>query len=625
MRAHLTTTSQQHRPSPRALCALLQGTEDADDIGDDDVDLAPAAKKFKNFKGEVPVSSVVRLGQPCDPNTGIMPAYIIDLHDAGIKNVIDFTFLEGYFEPSVVFLHENKRTWVGRVAVMKNTCQLTALSLNLVQKRHPMIWSASGMPFNCRYIVPVPAPAGGALVISSTMLIYRNHGHRCALKLNDYAIPGGDGNLKYDSLSDPVIFDTVHPARLDGYQMLFGLMAGGLFILSFHLDEDGHTVKALEVHPTSASTSTSVGTVTCLTKLGDNHVFLGSRLGDSALLKITRLPWDDRTEAVCADAVPKAQPAAGPGAAVQESSESGVVKAEADPMDEDDPYRTAAPVAAFKHHDTGNGVNADADLGDSDDELYGKPETEAVMKVEAEVVEGDSDDELYGGGESSHAAAGDGMDVEREADRDIGVGAGVEQIDEFDDEEAAMYATARTDNLGGRDRRAVALKHFSFAEDDKLVSIGPISSISLSSHRPSIDEVKRDAQELVATSGGKGSGKVSIMQRSLRPNVTTAVELPTAQAVWTVYGPAEEGNEESKSHAYMIISLGGDEPATVVLKGKELEEFDEDEQMDFHTVGSTICVANIFHHKRIVQVGLCCMSRAFVLGMSAVSVSSVRM
>lgn len=52
----------------------------------------------------------------------------------------------------------------------------------------------------------------------------------------------------------------------------------------------------------------------------------------------------------------------------------------------------------------------------------------------------------------------------------------------------------------------------------------------------------------------------------------------------------------------MIISLGGDEPATVVLKGSELEEFDEDESMDFYTQGSTLCVANLFENKRIVQV-----------------------
>jgi len=32
-----------------------------------------------------------------------------------------------------------------------------------------------------------------------------------------------------------------------------------------------------------------------------------------------------------------------------------------------------------------------------------------------------------------------------------------------------------------------------------------------------------------------------------------------------------------KEHAYMVIGLGGEEAGTVVLKGRELEEFDEDE------------------------------------------------
>lgn len=148
------------------------GAEEEEAIGG-----APQAKRFK--AGDAPTASaVVRLGQPEDRHSHIKPAYVIDLHDAGIKNVIDFTFLEGYFEASVLFLHENKRTWVGRVAVLKNTCQLTALSLNLAQKRHPMIWSASGLPFNCRHLVPVPPPAGGAIVVSSNILIYRNHGTR---------------------------------------------------------------------------------------------------------------------------------------------------------------------------------------------------------------------------------------------------------------------------------------------------------------------------------------------------------------------------------------------------------------------------------------------------------------
>eukprot|EP00960_Hanusia_phi_P054801 762781-Hanusia_phi.AAC.4 len=94
----------------------------------------------------------------------------------------------------------------------------------------------------------------------------------------------------------------------------------------------------------------------------------------------------------------------------------------------------------------------------------------------------------------------------------------------------------------------------------------------------------------------------------------TAVPLPDAQAVWTVFGPSEkegeaenmeeEGNSDeedgAKMHAYMVISQGNDK-GTIVLKGRELEEFDEDEQVDFEFDAKTVCVGNIFSNQRIVQ------------------------
>ncbi len=121
------------------------------------------------------------------------------------------------------------------------------------------------------------------------------------------------------------------------------------------------------------------------------------------------------------------------------------------------------------------------------------------------------------------------------------------------------------------------------------------------SHRASEDEVKRDSVEMVTASGAGKVGKLCVLQRSLNPTVSTAVSLPEAQAVWTGYGPPAE-EEEEEGHEFMVISIGGDEPKTVVLKGRELEEFDDDEQMDFFIEGATVCVANIFNRRRIVQV-----------------------
>ena len=52
------------------------------------------------------------------------------------RGVADFTFLEGYYEPTLCFLHENKRTWVGRLAVSHHTKMLTTISLNISLFHH---------------------------------------------------------------------------------------------------------------------------------------------------------------------------------------------------------------------------------------------------------------------------------------------------------------------------------------------------------------------------------------------------------------------------------------------------------------------------------------------------------
>ena len=153
-----------------------------DDLAQDDM-LVPPNKKFK---GENAIAQgLTRLGAAPPDSTGLgfMPSYLIDLDEAadlhgakGIRGVADFTFLEGYYEPTICLLHENKRTWVGRLAVSHHTKMITTISLNMSQKRHPCIWGASRIPHDCRHLVPLPAPAGGVVVVSSTAVFYRNHG-----------------------------------------------------------------------------------------------------------------------------------------------------------------------------------------------------------------------------------------------------------------------------------------------------------------------------------------------------------------------------------------------------------------------------------------------------------------
>ncbi len=205
---------------------------------DDDEDLIHAtSKKLRTETG-----ALIRLGAIPDPKTGFLPSYVIDLDDAGYKNVVDFVFLDGYWsDPTVLLLHENVRTWAGRLAVLRNTRQLSALSLNLSLRRHPLIWASSKLPHSCRFLVPVPAPAGGALIVANNALFYRNQGQKVSLRLNGFALAGGETDIKYQALppgASAVVFDTVPPVQLPGpgYRMLFSLLSGELYVVTLVAD-----------------------------------------------------------------------------------------------------------------------------------------------------------------------------------------------------------------------------------------------------------------------------------------------------------------------------------------------------------------------------------------------------
>jgi len=58
--------------------------------------------------------------------------------------------------------------------VRQDTCAMVAISLNIQQRVHPIIWSVSNLPFDCYQSVPVKKPLGGTLIMAVNSLIYLN-------------------------------------------------------------------------------------------------------------------------------------------------------------------------------------------------------------------------------------------------------------------------------------------------------------------------------------------------------------------------------------------------------------------------------------------------------------------
>ena len=255
-------------------------------------------------------------------------AYTVPLSQMGLGQVRSMAFLHGYNEPVLLVLSEGEPTWSGRLRERKDTCQVHAFSLNLFYKRQPAIWTVGGLPYDAHSVVPVPPPEGGALVLCSDFIIYISQGNSTAWSCSRYAqagdaLAGRVSDAKRGEMPEPSEGDPGHSAMVknarraacvvnpdvlpaiaakagkltfpDGQQAdldlefahaafvspstaLLSLRDGRL--MQLRLVADRSRVRALEARPCGACSVPS-----CTAALGAGLLFLGSYVGDSALLR----------------------------------------------------------------------------------------------------------------------------------------------------------------------------------------------------------------------------------------------------------------------------------------------------------------------------------------------------
>lgn len=61
-----------------------------------------------------------------------------------------------------------------RIAVRSDTCVMVAISLNIQQRVHPIIWTVTSLPFDCTRVLSIKKPIGGCLIVAINSLIYLN-------------------------------------------------------------------------------------------------------------------------------------------------------------------------------------------------------------------------------------------------------------------------------------------------------------------------------------------------------------------------------------------------------------------------------------------------------------------
>ncbi|XP_023295562.2 cleavage and polyadenylation specificity factor subunit 1 [Lucilia cuprina] len=228
--------------------------------------------------------------------TPILASYLIALRDLDekIDNVLDLQFLHGYYEPTLLILYEPVRTFPGRVAVRADTCVLVAISLNIQQRVHPIIWTVTGLPFDCLQVFPIQKPIGGCLVTTVNAIIYLNQSvPPYGVSLNSSADHSTSFPLKpQDGVR--ISLDAANIAFIDVDKLVVSLRSGELYVVTLCVDSM-RTVRNFHFHKAAASVLTS-----CMCVVQSEYLFLGSRLGNSLLLHFTE---EDQSTVITLDEV----------------------------------------------------------------------------------------------------------------------------------------------------------------------------------------------------------------------------------------------------------------------------------------------------------------------------------
>uniref|UniRef100_A0A8C9VXG7 Cleavage and polyadenylation specificity factor subunit 1 n=1 Tax=Scleropages formosus TaxID=113540 RepID=A0A8C9VXG7_SCLFO len=367
--------------------------------------------------------------------SSFLPSYIIDVRelDEKLLNIIDMKFLHGYYEPTLLILYEPNQTWPGRVAVRQDTCSIVAISLNIMQKVHPVIWSLSNLPFDCTQVMAVPKPIGGVVVFAVNSLLY----------LNQSVPPYGV------SLNSQTNGTTAFPLRVQEEVKITLDCSQAAFIGS---DKMVISLKGGEIYAGNllfkwtllCSTKPHLIASACLVLLSQmvtmelGYLFLGSRLGNSLLLKYTE-------------------------------------KLQETPMEE----------GKEKEKQTG------------DEPLSKKKRVESTTNWTA------------------------------------GKAPLLDEVDEIE-----VY--------GSEAQSGTQLATFSFEVCDSILNIGPCANASMGEPAFLSEEFQSNPEpdlEVVVCSGYGKNGALSVLQRSIRPQVVTTFELPGCHDMWTVIYTEKEEEE----------------------------------------------------------------------------------
>ncbi|WPT15031.1 Cleavage and polyadenylation specificity factor subunit 1 [Picochlorum sp. SENEW3] len=286
--------------------------------------IEPLGSDEMGLFGDPDPSSIGERQEQSVPTASVGNSYIDNLGKVGVRDIRDAVFLHGTSEPTLLCLHDGNPSWAGNLREKKDTCCLTALSINISDKRHPKIWEVLEIPSDAYKLSATPD--GGALVFTGTSVLYVNQSQKTGVILHTEGVPAPEN-------APPLAFDPEKENPSDTakrYAEKYGLeLAPTVSSSSFsycdaqykdwNIDCSCATIAWLE--DAFALISFRHGKIimleitkelgglrkmvmkkvaagpqpACITHIGSGAVFVGSRGGDSLLLACTRREGDQES------------------------------------------------------------------------------------------------------------------------------------------------------------------------------------------------------------------------------------------------------------------------------------------------------------------------------------------
>jgi cleavage and polyadenylation specificity factor subunit 1 len=466
-------------------------------------------------------------------------SYIVDLPSLNIWHIKDIQFVNGHNDPTICVLFEPKITAPNRYALGQNTCHIVTISLNLTAKTNPITWHKDKLPHDCYKVIAVPLPVGGVIVLAANSVHYYCHTNYFGMSFNTFA-DELEMESKLEKSKFTTTLDSANGVWLnDTCLLLSSGITGELLLLSVVIANKAAVRFVLSRVGESCASS-------CMTLLSNEHLFLGSRLDDSVLLRFVR---DDNSVEPDEEEILQ----------LNEIKEEGVEESE----------KMLSRVVSnpnLSHEQKQNAIV----------EYFTKQNIFPWINGE------DEEDQLF-------------LELLRES-------------------ELIRFFEMRPKKIS-----------FKFSVCDTLLNIGPIvdSTVANSFDSATLSVIENQAttdravnvSELICCSGRHKGGALSILQEGIRPEVNRSVYLKGFELtnLWAVAHAEEEGIEEQDPLAnphgkdsllatkYLILS---NENRSMVLEvdAENLSEIAGRAGVDIHTTGPTVCVANLFNNKRIVQV-----------------------